>query len=226
MITRFWLTLLVRTFGYALVLTALIFLFVSFGPILQTETAYRLKPLRYNIPFFTPKIEESQKVTFADLLKQTPDLPPLFAVPVSTDSGLMIEKIEANSVVVANVDPTKEKEYMEALKQGIAHARGTVLPGETGNSYLFAHSTDAPWNISRYNAVFYLLRELERGDRITTFNQKKRIDWEVYDKKIVEPKDVEYLIAKYDKPVLTLQTCWPPGTTLKRLIILAKPISN
>jgi len=45
-----------------------------------------------------------------------------------------------------------------------------------GTIFLFAHSTDAPWNIIRYNAVFYLLRELDAGDGIIVFFLGKRFN--------------------------------------------------
>lgn len=142
--------------------------------------------------------------------------------PVSTDFGLVIEKINANAKIVAQVDPGVEKEYTAALKEGIAEAKDSTEPGQPGNLFLFSHSTDAPWNIIRYNAIFYLLRELESGDRVIVFYQGRRYDYIVFDKTIAPASDISFLANRYDKPVLTLQTCDPPGTTLNRLIIRAK----
>ncbi len=108
----------------------------------------------------------------------------------------------------------------------MAEALGSTPPGQPGNLYLFSHSTDAPWNIIRYNAIFYLLRELEPGDRIIIFYQKKRYDYVVFDKTITKPDDVSFLINRYDVPVLTLQTCDPPGTLFNRLIVRAKLVNS
>ncbi len=143
-------------------------------------------------------------------------------IPASTDFGIVIEKINANSKVVANVDPGSEKSYSEALVHGVAHAKGTSFPGEKGNVYLFSHSTDAPWNIIRYNAIFYLLSKLDPGDTITMFYQGRRYDYIVYDKTVASPDDLHYLTDLYDAPVLTLQTCDPPGTLINRLIVRAR----
>ena len=100
---------------------------------------------------------------------------------------------------------------------------GTVFPGVGGNIYLFAHSTDAFWNVGRYNAVFYLLKELSNGDEIDVFYNGVRHKYIVYNKSIADPSEVRYLteVVPYEK--LTLQTCWPPGTTLKRLLVFARP---
>ncbi len=142
--------------------------------------------------------------------------------PVSTDYGLVIEKINANARVVADVDPANEKEYVKALSKGVAEAKGSTKPGQNGNLYIFSHSADAPWNIVRFNAIFYLLRELEKGDRIIVFYQGRRYDYIVFDKTITKPSDVSFLSNRYDKPVLTLQTCDPPGTLNNRLVIRAQ----
>ncbi len=142
--------------------------------------------------------------------------------PVSTDFGLVIEKINANAKIVAQVDPGIERDYIAALKEGIAEAKGSTKPGEPGNLFLFSHSTDAPWNIARYNAIFYLLRELEAGDRVIIYYEGRRFDYIVFDKAVTSPSDISYLTNRYDRPVLTLQTCDPPGTVLNRLIIRAK----
>ena len=142
--------------------------------------------------------------------------------PISTDFGLVIEKINANARIVPQVDPGSEKEYTTALKEGIAQAKGSTDPGEDGNMFLFSHSTDAPWNITRYNAIFYLLRELVPGDRVIVFYKGRRFDYIVFDKTTSKPSDITFLTNRYDKPVLTLQTCDPPGTLINRLIVRAK----
>lgn len=147
-------------------------------------------------------------------------------VPVSTDFGIVIEKINANAKVVADVDPGNELEYATALGKGVAHAKGTVFPGQKGNIYLFSHSVDAPWNVVRFNAVFYLLKELEAGDRIIMFYQGRRFDYIVFDKSIVDPEETRFLTDTYDASVLTLQTCDPPGTLINRLIVRAKLVGS
>jgi LPXTG-site transpeptidase (sortase) family protein len=146
--------------------------------------------------------------------------------PVSTDYGIVIEKINANSRVVADVDPGNERQYAQALTQGVAEAMGSTKPGEKGNLFIFSHSADGPFNISRYNAVFYLLKELEKGDKIVLFYQGKRFDYLVYDKTVTDPLDVSFISNRYDKPVLTLQTCDPPGTLNNRLIVRAQLLGS
>jgi len=142
-------------------------------------------------------------------------------IPEDPNFSIVLPKIGANAKILANIDPSDEKIYLEALKRGVAHALGTAFPGEGGHIFLFAHSTDYIWNVGYYNAVFYLLYKLEKNDEVDIFYKGQRYVYQVSDKMVVDPSQVEYLTRKTNREFLTLQTCWPPGTTLKRLLIFA-----
>lgn len=142
--------------------------------------------------------------------------------PEDPSFSVVIPKIGANARIVANVDAGSEEAYLEALKSGVAHVKGTAFPGEAAHIFLFAHSTDYIWNIGTYNAVFYLLYKLEEGDEVNLFYNDQRYVYTVTGSKIIDPSEVEYLTRQTDEEFLTLQTCWPPGTTLKRLLIFAE----
>lgn len=144
--------------------------------------------------------------------------------PKDTRFSLIIPKIGASEKVFENIDPSNEKAYGETLLKGVAHAQGTSFPGYGGNTYIFAHSADSFWNVGRYNAVFYLLKELQSGDDVVVFFQNKRFNYEVTETKIVDATDLSYLKPDIGTgETLTLQTCWPPGTTWKRMLVFAKP---
>lgn len=147
-------------------------------------------------------------------------------VPKDPKYSIIIPAIGANAKIVANVDPSSEEDYLSALKYGVAHAAGTAFPGEGGHIYLFAHSTDYIWNVGLYNAIFYLLYKLEIDDEIDLFYQNRRYRYAVFEKKIVTPDQVEYLTRQTEKELLTLQTCWPPGTTLQRLLVFARRVAE
>jgi len=104
----------------------------------------------------------------------------------------------------------------------VAHAKGSALPDERGNVFIFAHSSDTPLNITRYNAVFYLIGKLKTGDEIIVYFQYSRYVYEVVDKKIVPPEVVDDALRYLEGKTLTLQTCHPPGTTINRLLVIAK----
>lgn len=142
--------------------------------------------------------------------------------PPNLDFSIVIPKIGAIAPIIDNVDPSNPNQYLPALRKGVAHAAGTKYPGEVGNTYLFAHSTNTFYNVSRFNAVFYLIGKLDAGDEIDIFYKGQRLIYKVYAKKIVDANASQYLGTVETGSTLTLQTCYPPGTTLKRLIVLAK----
>lgn len=146
--------------------------------------------------------------------------------PVNTEFSLVVPRIAANVKVIKDVDTTNQESYTAALKNGVAHAMGTAYPGQGGHVYLFAHSTDYWWNVGQYNAVFYLLYKLLPGDEVDIFYEGNRYVYRVIGQQVVDPSQVEYLTRRSDKEFLTLQTCWPPGTTLKRLLVFAVPASQ
>ena len=147
-------------------------------------------------------------------------------VPQDPNFSVVIPKIGANARVLANVDAAEEKIYLEALNKGIAHASGTKFPGESGHIFLFAHSTDYFWNVGSYNAIFYLLNKLAKGDEVDVFFKGQRYVYQVINSVVADPSQVEYLTRKSNKELLTLQTCWPPGTTLKRLLVFASRVAE
>ncbi|MBI2595260.1 sortase [Candidatus Daviesbacteria bacterium] len=221
-------TFLVRFLAYFFIIVGFLALVFEFGPVAQTEFTYRynkffqvryvIQPVVGDITQTQPPPSDTGGVGFGQLGAPTEKI----IQPVSTEYGIVIEKINANAKVVPDIDVGNEKEYVKALQTGVAEAKGSTKPGENGNLFIFSHSADAPWNIVRFNAIFYLLRELNPGDRVIVFYQGRRYDYEVFDKNITDPKDISYLVNRYDKPVLTLQTCDPPGTLSRRLIVRAK----
>jgi LPXTG-site transpeptidase (sortase) family protein len=143
--------------------------------------------------------------------------------PVDPQYSIVIPKINANAKVIPNVDTSDRVEYLNALQKGVAHAEGTANPGEGGHMFYFAHSTDNFWNVTLYNAVFYLLYKLERGDEVDIYYKGVRYKYIVTGYTIVNPNEVKYLTKKTRSDYVTLQTCWPLGTTWKRYLVFAKP---
>jgi LPXTG-site transpeptidase (sortase) family protein len=142
--------------------------------------------------------------------------------PVSKDFSLIIPKINVNSKIIANVDSSNEKIYLQVLKQGVAHDKNSSLPDEKGAVFLFSHSTDRFYNINLYNAQFYLLNKLGKNDLARLVYKGNDYLYTIADKKIVDPEKVEKTVKDLKGDWLVMQTCWPPGTTLKRLLVLAE----
>ena len=213
--------IILRSIGNFLFLFAIFGVIATFGPALYYEIQYRIIQAR-GVSFEVSETPRAEEVTsFADLLVGSKEQ---ILNPIDTEFSIMIPKIGASAKIIANVDPGDEKKFLPALLQGVAHAQGSVFPGLSGNVYLFAHSADNFWNAGRYNAIFYLLKDLKEGDEVVVFYQGKRHNYFVTGSRIVDPTDVSFITkAQEGNEQLILQTCWPPGTAFKRLLVFARP---
>lgn len=174
---------------------------------------------------FWPVIREEIGYTFrSTAIPNTREAEPL--TPVSAEFGIVIPTIHANAKVVADMDPYDSTVYQRALTQGVAHAKGSAKPGSSGNIFLFSHSSVNFYEASRYNSVFYLLNKLTEHDPIDLYYNGAQFRHQVIKKQLVTPVSTQFMLPKsIGTETLTLMTCWPPGTTQKRLLIIAERLS-
>ncbi|MCL5090464.1 MAG: class E sortase [Patescibacteria group bacterium] len=216
----------IKGIGNGLIVGALILIIVFAFPLVKQDLTYRLnqKKAEKLTQTYAPLLTQAAQKQAEELKLKEQIASEAAQYKVTTDFSLVIPKISAASKVIPNVNPSDEKEYKELLKNGVGHAQGTKFPGEGGNIYLFSHSTNSPLNVTRYNAVFYMLKELTSGDEVIIFYNEKKYTYKVVDHFITTADDVRWLTEQTSEERLVLQTCWPPGTSWKRLIVLAKPV--
>jgi len=169
---------------------------------------------------FLPVAREEVRYSVSRILP-APAVSPTPAEPASREFGIVIPKIGANAPVVPEVDPYNSAEYQLRLTKGVAHAKGTAYPGESGNIFMFAHSAGDWTQANRYNAVFYLITKLVPGDEITLWYNFNPFRYVVSETKIIDATEVQYLDPHYSAKTLSLMTCWPPGTTIRRFLVTA-----
>lgn len=134
--------------------------------------------------------------------------------------GLYVNKLSVWVPVVSNVDGTNKTAYNKALLSGVAHHKNTALPGKKGNIFIFGHSST--WNgTGQYAEVFKNLNNLEKNDQIIIYYQNKEYKYSVWQKEVIAADDFSYL-EPTKKEQLTLMTCWPVGSNLKRLVVIAR----
>ena len=192
---------------------------VVMGPTIYSKVSYY---------FFASEI--AQKNSNLGLPVSSPDyqtIAPQIESPtkvVTLESKIIIPKISVDSPIVfpATAD---NKTILTAIKTGVAHYPGTALPGRAGNVFLTGHSSYYWWNGGKYNRVFTLLNQLKPADLIYIYHEGKEYVYKVRDSIVVLPSQTEVL-----KPTagatLSLMTCTPVGTNLKRLIVRADLISS
>lgn len=143
---------------------------------------------------------------------------------ITGEMKLSIPKLDANNIPVQiNVDSTDEKIYMPILNHKLAHFKGTSLPGNLGNVFIYGHSINEFWthfNSKHPSVVFTNLDKLDIGDEIKLIYQNQTFTYKVSKARIVSPQDLSSIYSR-NTNTLTLMTCWPPGIGTERLIVIA-----
>lgn len=197
--------------GILLLLTGVVFLLITYIPVISAYVKYT-----FSNKDKQPEIQLADKeFVNTDITSNTE------IVFVDKSFGIYIPKIQTNASVIPDVDTTNQSEYSSALEKGIAHAKGTSYPNEKGNVFLFAHSAVDFYNQRNYSVYFYLLSELESGDKIYVSYDGKMYQYSVLETKIVSKTDTQYMGEYLEQDTLTLMSCWPSGTNLKRIIVIA-----
>lgn len=204
--------------GAGLIAVVVVLFATSLTPVIEQEINFRLNKEENAV------VKNQMFVNFAEADKIIEVQKEAESYGVGSYFSVVVPKISAASNIVVNVDTSNKEEYLDALRKGVAHAKGTYFPGQGENIFLFAHSTDSPINFSRYNAVFYLLRKLDEGDNVILYFANRKYVYEVEDKFTTNIDDTAWITEGTSGERLLLMTCDPPGTTWRRLIVLAKPI--
>jgi LPXTG-site transpeptidase (sortase) family protein len=144
----------------------------------------------------------------------------------SSNMYLTIEDIGIKGIrVTPNVESVDEKVYNKYLKYGLAHFKGTPLPGDGGNSFIYGHSAVQNF-FNRHSdlpeTIFTKLEGIDIGDSVILKKGEEEIKYIVRNKKIVSPDDFSILKTQGDKETLTMMTCWPLGVGTKRLVVVAE----
>lgn len=184
--------------------------------------------LKSNAQLATPLIEQqngflSNKVLGVSIAQANQEL--TAGLPFTTrtykpnyDSfTLTIPKLKINSAIV-KVDGENPDRSLVLL-------RGMALPGEKGNVFIAGHSGyyrlfgPDDW----YLSIFKNLNDLKVGDQIITTVQGQDFTYKVKSMKVVNPTDLSVLRPPDSNGrYISLMTCVPPGTFMKRLIVLGE----
>ncbi len=111
----------------------------------------------------------------------------------------------------------------EDLSKSLVHYKGTAIPGRFGNAIIFGHSTlPQLYSPKNYLTIFSYLPSLKKEDDIIVDYDGITYTFRVSEMIEVKPEDIQILEQRYDSSYLSLVTCVPPGTTLRRLVVRAK----
>ncbi len=146
---------------------------------------------------------------------------------VGPEPKLIIPKINVDVPVLYDVGNDYASQ-MTAMTKGVAQFAipgASSHPGQVGNTVLAGHSSNDLFDTGDYKFIFAQLEKLEKGDTIYANYNSKRYTYTVREKQVVAPNDVSSLVYSTTKPILTLLTCTPVGTSLNRLLVIADQVS-
>lgn len=150
---------------------------------------------------------------------------PTISQTVSPEPRLIIPKLNIDVPVHFGIPLS---DVMSSMNNGVAHYRiagASAYPGEIGNLVITGHSAGDIYSSNPYKYIFSGLERLNDGDLIYVNYNSVRYTYRVTKKEVVEPTDVAALVVDTDKPILTLVTCTPLGTSRYRLLVTAEQIS-
>ncbi len=151
--------------------------------------------------------------------------PTVTLTKVSAENKLIIPKLNVDVPLNFGVDIN---DVMAAMNHGVVHYRingASAYPGEIGNFVVMGHSAGDVYSSNQYKFIFSGLERLEVGDIMYVHYNSVRYTYKMVGREIILPTEVSKLVIETDKPMMTLVTCWPLGTSQKRLLISAEQIS-
>ncbi len=203
-----------------------VFLAAAFFPILLFQVQYSAK--------FNQVLNPLSSNQYNTYLYDNDNLSQLnnWFIPVASNSA--IAQTNPSTALFYQIDiPTiKIREAKVALgnmdlKNNLVQYPQTAMPGQPGNTVIYGHSALPQFfNTKSYLTMFTPLFKLENNDEIFIKYDNVQYKYLVQDVYEVPPTELSVLDQRYDGRYLTLITCSPPGTTLRRLIIKAKIAQN
>lgn len=138
---------------------------------------------------------------------------PSTEMPQSYTISIPKLKIDQAQVIIGGDD----------LKKRLVQYPNTAIPGQLGNTVIFGHSVLPQFfNPKSYLTIFSTLFKLEQGDEIFVDYDNVAYKYIVEQIFEVKPSDLTVLEQRFDGRFLSVITCSPPGTYLRRLVVKAK----
>lgn len=169
-----------------------------------------------------PKKADTDGDGFSDQQEITNGYDPAAPGDVRPATEISIAKMSITAPMVWSKSED-EKDQLADLQNGVAHFPQTASPGQNGNMIISGHSSNYFWAKGNFNYIFKNLNNLMPGDVIDIKTVQQNGKTLVYHYKISEKftamPDDERIFDDTSESTITLSTCWPIGSNLRRLIV-------
>lgn len=218
-----------KKFALFFLLIGLVFFLSAIFPILKFQFQYAFKFSQIINPLSLKSYNSSQTI-LGDVTTDYTQIANWF-VDNSTENNQLFSTTD-NSTYLLTIPKLKIKDAVVTigsmdLKKSLIQYPQTALPGQLGNAVVFGHSVLPQFfNSSNYLTIFSTLYKLKQGDEIIINYDSVEYKYIIDEMFEVKPTDLSVLEQRFDQKNLTLITCSPPGTYLRRLIIKASLAVN
>lgn len=218
-----------RFFAMALFFGGFLILFSALWPMLEFQFEYATKFNQVLNPLSTHAYNQSGSV-LGDLSSDYSQLSNWFTDSPQASFSAQNLSSASNyylSIPKLKIDQAKVIVGSSDLKASLIQYPQTALPGQLGSPVVFGHSVLPQfYNPKSYITIFSTLYKLKEGDEIYIDYDHIHYKYLVVDMFEVQPTDLSVLEQRFDGRFLTLITCSPPGTYLRRLVIKAQITDN
>lgn len=171
-------------------------------------------PIVYERYFSPTKTVELPNVNVVVEPKISPaNLKKILIPGIGTDAEIILSPADLSG---------NKNEWVESqLDYGIVQYPNGIMNLKKQNLVFFGHSSSIHPK-AKYAYVWVKLDKLKIGDEIVLINDKdERINYKVTESpKTVGPDETEIVKVDQGAGLITLVTCWPPGTTQKRMVVM------
>jgi len=184
-------------------------------PGLASNLTSPVKPVQAADPTFIPEMINTA-LDYTDSTTWFPKAaPPTATNPLVKSYYFSIPKLGINKALVLTDS--------HDLKKSLLQYPGTAFPGDLGNTVIFGHSVLPQFfSPTNYISIFSTLHTLKPGDLINLSFEGVDYSYFITEMYEVAPDNLAPLAQSFDAHRLTLITCTPPGTYLRRLIVRAE----
>ena len=202
---------------------------------LKPETAEELQQLETQFAKIKQSKLESQTLstTMEEFLDKKWEQHTIDFNTLPPGNRLIIPDLNINAPLIDTeengvIDFSKEN-FDEELTKGVVKYPTTPTPGNKGNTLIFGHTSSEWWKKNEYGVIFRNIPKLKAGQKFYVIWNGKKTAYEMVERKVVRPKDVENYYHEFsdkNESYLTLMGCYPIWTADKRMMVVAKKIEE
>ncbi len=123
---------------------------------------------------------------------------------------------------ISFTESTSQKVFASLLNVGVLHYPESALPGDIGTTIILGHSAPPNWPKIRYDSVFNKLKDLKVGNEIIIDFQGEKYKYLVKNTYFLKAGEDLTPLLTFNKSMVLLVSCWPPGHNLQRIVVEAE----